>query len=328
MKYKIIEKEYFSVIIDRLTRFESANVRYERVFNDIINKYLIADPINPIARENKALVAIDIINNTLLKENDFELNQKIAQILLELEKKYFYKNEDSYQYLSNRINYCAMADMIDVTKTTPKNVIWFKKLVENLKNDDVLDIYELRNKYSLLYPIEKIILCEGQTEFTLIETIFKLFNFDINKLGFYLLAAGGKNQVAKKFYKMVEYTKIPFFILLDRDGINVKEAIEAKLRDIDKLYLLNCGEFEDLIPKDILLKTINNSHKNDYNCNIDDFNDSLSMVSNLENIYKKYGFGEFKKAKFALNLKQTIENDLSRNNFLNSEIVDIINILK
>ena len=127
---------------------------------------------------------------------------------------------------------------------------------------------------------------------------------------------------------MVEYTKIPFFILLDRDGINVKEAIEAKLRDIDKLYLLNCGEFEDLIPKDILLKTINNSHKNDYNCNIDDFNDSLSMVSNLENIYKKYGFGEFKKAKFALNLKQTIENDLSRNNFLNSEIVDIINILK
>ena len=65
-----------------------------------------------------------------------------------------------------------------------------------------------------------------------------------------------------------------------------------QIRPNDKIYLINSGEFEDLIPKNILQKTINSVHCNDLNCIFDDFNDELSMVDNLENIYKKYGFGE------------------------------------
>ena len=48
------------------------------------------------------------------------------------------------------------------------------------------------------------------------------------------------------------------------------------------------------------------------------------MVHNLENIYKKYGFGEFKKAEFARELKFYIENNCSSDDFSTSEIVEII----
>ena len=126
---------------------------------------------------------------------------------------------------------------------------------------------------------------------------------------------------------MLEYTKIPFFILLDKDAQATSELIKPKLRAKDELYLINCGEFEDIIPKNILQKTINYVHCNEYNCIFDDFLDDCSMVENLENIYKKYGFGEFKKAKFAQNLKEYIEKNCTNSDFINSEIVEIINAL-
>ena len=142
------------------------------------------------------------------------------------------------------------------------------------------------------------------------------------------IPAGGKNQVARKYYQMIEYTKIPLFILLDKDAKSIKELIEPKLRPIDSLYLINSGEFEDLIPKNILQNTINCVHSSDFNCIWEDFDDNLTMVNNLENIYKKYGFGEFKKAKFALDLKDYIQTFATRETFKDSEIVDIINALK
>ena len=240
-----------------------------------------------------------------------------------MEDKCFNFNSESYQYLSARINLSAMINEIQNYDNLAKNVIWLKKI-----SDEKKDIYQLRKEYSLIYPIEKIILCEGQTEYTLLDTIFKLFNIDINKLGYIPIAAGGKNQVARKYYKMQEYTKTPFFILLDKDAYSIKELIEPKLRKCDTLYLLKCGEFEDLIPKIILQKTINYIHKNEYNCIFDDFSDDNSMVENLEFIYKKYGFGEFKKAKFALELKEYIENNCTKEDFTSSEIVEIIKILE
>ena len=48
------------------------------------------------------------------------------------------------------------------------------------------------------------------------------------------------------------------------------------------------------------------------------------MVENLENIYKKYGFGEFKKAQFALQLRGFIEDNLPKQDFINTEIETIV----
>ncbi len=319
MKFKKIPKEYFPTILDRLTRFEPAYIRYKRVFDDIINKYSLDEKLKNISEEDEISLVVEIFNASVEQNSDFCIND----ILMGLEEKYFNFNSKSYQYLSARINLSSMINEIAEFNDLAKNVIWLKKISQNKSN-----IEELRQEFSLMYPIEKIILCEGQTEFTLLETIFKLFDFDINKLGYMLIPAGGKNQVARKYYNMLEYTKLPFFILLDKDASTIRELIEPKLRDIDKIYLLKCGEFEDLIPKHILQKAINYVHKNEYNCIFDDFSNNNSMVENLENIYKKYGFGEFKKAKFALELKNYIENYCSRDDFVDSEIVEIIKIME
>lgn len=319
MKFKKIPKEYFPTILDRLSRFEPANIRYKRVFDDIINKFSISEKLKNLTLEDEIALVVEIFNSSVNENNDYYIND----ILRKLEDKCFNFNSESYQYLSARINLSAMIDEIKINDNLAKNVIWLKKI-----SDEKKDIYQLRKEYSLIYPIEKIILCEGQTEYTLLDTIFKLFNIDINKLGYIPIAAGGKNQVARKYYKMQEYTKTPFFILLDKDAYSIKELIEPKLRECDTLCLLKCGEFEDLIPKIILQKTINYIHKNEYNCIFDDFSDDNSMVENLEFIYKKYGFGEFKKAKFALELKEYIENNCTKEDFIDSEIVEIIKILE
>ena len=318
MKFKHIPSEYFITILDRLTRFEPAYKRYNRVFDDVINKFSIDVKTKDLSIEEKIELATNIINASATENKDFFIND----ILMELEDKYFNFNKESYQYLSARLNILSILHKIKQKEDLPKNVIWLKEISKNES-----DVFKLRKEKSLLYPIEKMILCEGQTEYTLLETIFRLFNIDLNKLGIMPIAAGGKNQVARKYYEMLEYTKLPFFILLDKDATSIKELIEPKMRPQDKLYLINSGEFEDLIPKNILQNAINSTHSSDFNCIFDDFDDRNSMVQNLENIYKKYGFGEFKKAKFALELKEYIKTNCVEDDFKNSEIIEIIKAL-
>jgi len=318
MKFKQIPDDYFITILDRLTRFEPAHKRYSRVFDDIINKFSINVKAKDLTIQEKIELTEAILNDSLESNYDFYINM----VLKDLEEKYFKFSEESYQYLSARINFTSILNKISKNENLPKNVAWLNEIIKNKKN-----IYELRKEKSLLYPIEKLILCEGQTEYVLLETIFKLFNVNLNKLGFMIIQAGGKNQVARKYYEMIEHTKLPFFILLDKDAQSIKELIDSKLRPCDKIYLIQSGEFEDLIPKRILQNTINSVHSSDFNCIFEDFNDSESMVKNLENIYKKYGFGEFKKAKFALELKEYIETTCLKDDFKESEIFQIISKL-
>ena len=316
MKYNKIPHDYFITIIDRLTRLTPAYIRYKRVFDDVINKFCTSDKVKNITIADNIKIACEIINNSLDEEFD---NSSIYALINSLEDKYFKNNILSYQYLSVRLNYKGILKNIDINSNTPKNVIWFKRIVEN-----ECDIIKLRNEYSLLYPVEKIILCEGQTEYTLLSTIFKLFNYDFNKMGVLVIPAGGKNQVARKFYQMADIYNLPVYILLDSDAIQIKGVIENKLRATDKLYILKSGEFEDIIPCEILKNTINSTHSNELNCETTDFNSLNKNVENLEDIYKKYGFGEFKKAQFAQELKEYIKNYCNIENFKNSEINKLV----
>lgn len=319
MKLKKIPDEYIITILDRMTRFEPAQVRYKRVFDDIINKFLIDEKLKNLSLDDEIKIVEEIF------ELSFGpcLDNRVNNILLDIEDKYFIKNSLSDKYLSAKLNLTGAIDSLKESSNLPKNVNWLRYVASNNDNIEVL-----REKYSLLYPLKKLILCEGQTEFELLDTIFKLFSLDIDKLGINLIPAGGKNQVARKYYDMIEYTKLPFFILLDSDAKSIYEMLLPKLRPKDKIYLIKSGEFEDLIPKEILQKTINFVHKNEYNCIFDDFSPEVSMVENLKNIYKKYGFGEFKKAKFARELKEYTEKFTKCDDFKNSEIVEIIESLK
>ena len=163
-------------------------------------------------------------------------------------------------------------------------------------------------------------LVEGITEEILLPAFSKFLGYDFYKEGFQIIPAGGKNQVVKLYYKLSQELRIPIYLLLDRDAEENILQIQPKLRDIDKIHLVSCGEFEDLLPKSLILKTIN-SHLNNFAfITEDDFDNTISAVKNLENIYKLKGLHEFKKAEFAKLVRQNI-ND---NSDISTEIKDII----
>jgi hypothetical protein len=59
--------------------------------------------------------------------------------------------------------------------------------------------------------------------------------------------------------------------------------IKPKLRNIDKIHLVSCGEFEDLLPKNLIIKTINNDLTNFASVTAEDFDSELTTVKNLSN---------------------------------------------
>lgn len=86
----------------------------------------------------------------------------------------------------------------------------------------------------LLFPVKKVILCEGITEEILLPEFARLCNYDFKENGIYVISAGGKNQVVKYFYKFAQNLKLPVFILLDNDAKENLEEIIPKLRPIVK----------------------------------------------------------------------------------------------
>jgi predicted ATP-dependent endonuclease of OLD family len=179
---------------------------------------------------------------------------------------------------------------------------------------------------ALKYPIEKIVLCEGITEEILLGEFAKKINYDFDKNGIFLIGAGGKNQVARKYYKMVEEIKLPIFILLDYDAINTKDLILPKLRKKDSVYLIKEGEFEDIIPRKLILNTINNSFKNSAQIQEKDFDKSIPTVKNLKEIYRINGLGDFSKADFAKNVKTNLFDKKQVSEELEAIIKEIKNL--
>lgn len=322
MKFKTIPDEYFTVILDRLSRFEPSYIKYERVFNDIISRFIVGlNNKAALSVENKIEIVKDAVNASV---SNSETTEKFSKFLLCLEDKYFNYNTLSNKYLSAGLNFEGMLNKVDIS-ALPLNISIFNSI---LKVNNIEELYELRKQKSLLYPVEKILLCEGQTEYLLLNSIANTVGFDFNKHGILIVQAGGKNQVAKKYYELVEYCRLPLFVLLDKDGLEISKLIENKLRQKDMIYLISSGEFEDLIPVEILMNTINHVHKNEIPCSAVDFAYSSSMVLNLEEIYRKYGFGEFKKAHFALQLRDYIDKNSNNIDFNSSEIVNIIQTLQ
>ena len=77
--------------------------------------------------------------------------------------------------------------------------------------------------------------------------------------------------------------------------------------------MISSGEFEDLLPASLILKTINYEFKNFATITNAEFNPELSAVANLVEIFRLKGLHEFKKADFAQKVEENLfdENDIS-----------------
>lgn len=322
VKVKPLTKEQLTISIDRLTRFKNPEVKYLRVFGELITnnliqpKYKKSDIEKMDSKEVKNLAEL-IINYSLEnfglpKDEDYIINQR----LYDYEKSVYIISENIEKFLKNKINYKAFVTLID--ENSPKNLKWLKAL------GSPMDIKQERFKNSLRFPVEKVVIAEGATEETLLPEFAKRCGYDFDKEGIYVLSAGGKNQVVKLYYRLVDSLKLPIFVLLDKDAKENLEEIKPKLRSIDKIHLLACGEFEDLLPLELVQRTLDYQLNNISMMEKEMLNAPEPRVKILEEVFKTRGMHEFKKVEFA----QMVKKNIKTNADISDEICEIINEIK
>lgn len=316
IKVKPLTKEQLIISIDRLTRFKKG--KYFRVFSEIVSNNLISPKFKKTELEqmpSKDLknIAEKIINYSLENlgyENveDYSINKK----LLKYENSTFILDKNTTELIDNKINYKAFLNLID--ETSVKNLQWLKAL------NQTKEIKELRKEKELLFPIEKVVIVEGATEEILLPEFAKLCKYNFAQNGIYVIPAGGKNQVVKLYYELIEYLRCPIFVLLDKDAKENLEQIKPKLRKTDKIHLLKCGEFEDLIPIDLINRTLEYELSTLSIIDKNIFQTQEPRTKVLEEIFKTRGMHEFKKAEFA----KMIKNNIKDKNDVSAEIQEII----
>lgn len=322
VKVKPLTKEQLTISIDRLTRFKNPEVKYLRVFGELITNNLIQpkykkSDIEKMDSEEVKNLAELIINYSLEnfglpKDEDYIINQR----LYDYEKSVYIISENIEKFLKNKINYKAFVTLID--ENSPKNLKWLKAL------GSPMDIKQERFKNSLRFPVEKVVIAEGATEETLLPEFAKRCGYDFDKEGIYVLSAGGKNQVVKLYYRLVDSLKLPIFVLLDKDAKENLEEIKPKLRSIDKIHLLACGEFEDLLPLELVQRTLDYQLNNISMMEKEMLNAPEPRVKILEEVFKTRGMHEFKKVEFA----QMVKKNIKTNTDISDEICEIINEIK
>lgn len=301
-KIKPLTKDQILISLDRLTRFKEPEKRYMRVFEEIIVGNLIEPKLKKNDIENLDYskisdLAAEIINFSLASlgfelREDFSINQQIY----DYEKTIFNISENQEKLLKNRINYAAAVALID--EDSVFNLRWLKSLA--------LQRCNAQNRGGNLYPVEKVLLVEGITEEILLPEFAKILGYDFKKNGVFVISAGGKNQVVKYFYRFAQCLKIPIFVLLDSDAQENFSQIKPRLRSGDFVHVIPCGEFEDILPKSLIKKTINYETEFISMGDTTLLENTSSTVEFLEEFFRKRGLHEFKKAEFAQFVKQNL----------------------
>lgn len=314
MKYKRLTKDQIIISLDRLTRFKPTKEKYLRVFFDIILGN-ISEPkfkrseLECMNFEEIRDYAQEIFNGSL---DNLSHNLDINKKLKEYENSIYLNSSETEKLLDNKLDYASAIEYID--DNCAVNLKWLKSLKDNT------DLVSKREEHLLKYPLEKVLLAEGLTEEILLPAFSKYLGYDFYQKGVQIIAAGGKNQVVKMYYKLAEELKIPIFVILDKDAEDNIAQIRPRLRKIDRIHLVACGEFEDLLPKSLIVKTVNSHFENFLTITETDLAEDLPNAKILEDIFKTKGLHEFKKADFAKLVRSNINSPTD----ISEEIAEII----
>ena len=303
---------------DRLTRFKFPEMKYNRVFKDIISKHLITPKISFKEYETLPPERISELIEEIFEQSIGEktFNYALNSIIFEFDNNVFVINEETKKLMQTKIPYTSILEKSE-NKELCQNLYLLKQVLS--ENQTPKDIRKL---YGTKFPIEKVVLAEGITEEILLPKFGQIMGFDFNENGVEVIPAGGKNQVAKDYLVLRERLKLPIIILLDADAKKIADTISEKLRKQDKLILIEKGEFEDILPLKLLKKAINDKFQNIFSISTADFSDKIGRVKDLEEIYRINGLGEFKKAEFANSINNLLKS--TDKNFVSDEIKAII----
>lgn len=311
--------------LDRLTRFKYPEIKYYRVFGDLLSKYLLSPKIS---KNELRDLDINLLKNLVERIWNESVQQYAPQISADvgfneiLKKEIFntYNLSDEIRNLVDiDLNFNGVLSLVTKSKSIPINI---KRLL--LIEKDYSNLINKRENYALRFPVEKVLLCEGITEEILMPKFAAMAGFDFDKNGIKLISAGGKNQVAKLYCELKDELNIPIFVLLDADAVETSIQIGKVRRACDTVYLIKQGEFEDIFSLNLVKRTINNRFKNICECTVSDFRKNMPMTKTLAEFYRINNLGDYQKADFA---KQIHEN-LKYETDLTEEVLQIIDKIK
>lgn len=335
--YKNISLDDFVISLDRLTRFKHPSEKYPRVFKDILQKYLVipkytSKQIDLLPPEKMSEIVGTIWNKSI--KSLFANSKKgfiNSNIIKSIDRLSFEGIDAELKKLINvQLEIEPILISIAENKDLPLNLtllVEYKKGIDTFKKQGIIDsqaLFELRSKLKLKFPISKLVLTEGITEEILLPKFAKKLNYDFNEFGVYVLGSGGKSKMPSLYSKLKQTVKIPIVILLDNDASEISEFIKQNLSKKDKIILINNGEFEDIVSKNLIKRSFNNHFYDIEKVEKKELSENESMCDSIHKIYKSRGLGEFQKAHFA----KILANNITYDTDISDEIKSLIQEIK
>lgn len=329
IKYNLLSFDELVINLDRLSRFKLPEDTFTRVFNSIILKHLLFPKYSKSDLEKlDAKYISDIVKeiwNASIKHNcNIEYNSQIPNDALKLIIENTFKNIDERTkiLIRTKLNISPLLYNIPY-HTAPENIKFLIKINEDIDTINKLNLqylYDLRKKYSLLFPVQKLIIVEGITEETLLPVFADKLNANFNKNGIYVLGAGGKSKSPSLYMKLKNKLRIPVVLLFDSDAKEICNILSKNLDKKDKTIIIDKGEFEDILSLNLLKRALNNEYQPATPIIKEDLCIYSKMCDNIENFYRTRHLGEFKKSK----LSKIIAENVKYNTDITDDIKNII----
>jgi len=300
------------IAYEEIKTFSVYSMISDLIFSENISKFSrILEPDNLEKKTNRIIACLNEAGFKIAKNNDLDSLSSI----------YFHYK------LGFPLNVDGLLELVAKDESISDNLrrlirlnneIKKEKILQTEYNEELLNsIYEKAEKYREKeggkFPAKLILLVEGITEEKLLPVFADKMGINFEKKGIFLIAAGGKNQSAKLYRRFSKEVNLPILVLLDADAASVANEINEMLRLSDQIFILHNGEFEDILPVNLICRALNSFYRLTAEVSPCDFVENQSRVTLLENLWKEKGFGEFNKAEFAKIIAENIsdKNDIS-----------------
>jgi len=267
---------------------------------------------------------------TIFEQNGFCLSEKKLSFLnnyKDIEELDFYSKLYICLNMNFPLNINGFLRLAEEKTLYAERLFEISEYIQSQKNLSFKKLFnfaeKLRTKKSYKRPVRLVVLVEGITEEILLPLFSKACGHAFEKSGVELIASGGKNQVGKLYRKLSEQSQIPIFVLLDSDAESVGQEIKRYLRSMDSLYIISCGEFEDILSDELICKSVNSYYKLTGGILKSEIVSATRKTQNLFDLWKQKGFGEFKKAEFA----SIISKNISSKADLTTEMEHIVSLI-
>ncbi len=321
-KYKLLSFEELVISLDRLSRFKLPEESYFRVFSNIITKCLIFPKLSKTEIEKMSAKELSSMTeeiwNESVKKIFGKINKKNNSKILKFLTKESFKNLDDKTKTLIDTDLCInpILEAIDYESAA----LNLKFLIECYKLKSKKEIIEKSIRKNLLFPVRKLVIVEGITEEILLPEFASKLGQDFKKKGIYILGAGGKSKSPSLYLRMKNKLNIPVILLFDSDANEIYNLLNQILLKKDKSIIIQSGEFEDILSKNLIKRALNNEYEVVSPLLISDLSINNKMCDNIQEFYRSRHLGEYKKSK----VSKIIAENIKYKTDITNEIKDII----